>query len=111
MLSRLLRWVFLVAGGALLGAGLFLYGQVAVAGYMRTEVRNTFFLWRGIGRVSFVFQDGQTKMALWLNELDASVLDRSRHAATVMLTLGGLLVLVAPWMHCGRRPRARQATD
>lgn len=110
MLSRLLRWIFLVLGGALLGAGLFLHGQVAVADYMRAEVRGTFFLWRGIGRISFVFQDGQTKTALWLSELDASVLDHSRHAATVMLTLGGLLVLVAPWMHCRRQRPSRRAS-
>lgn len=110
MLSRFLRWMFLIVGGALLGAGLFLHGQVAFADYMRSQVHNTFFLWRGIGRVSFIFQSGETKTALWLSELDPSVLDHSRHAATVMVSLGLVLALVAPWMPC-RRTRAKRGKN
>lgn len=103
MLSRLLRWWFLVGGGALLGAGLVLLGQLVFAEHMRARAQGTFFLWRGIGQVSFIFQDDQTKLALWLNEIDGKILDHSRHVAWVMIVLGGLVVLLAPWMHCGRR--------
>lgn len=103
MLSRLLRWLFLVGGGALLGAGLVLLGQLAVAEHLRAKAQAKFFLWRGIGQVSFIFQDDQTKLALWLNEIDARVLDHSRQGAWVMIVLGSLVVLLAPWMHCGHR--------
>ena len=49
------RWLFTFLGGALLGAGLVLHGQVALARYMRQEVDNTFFLWRAIGHATFAF--------------------------------------------------------
>jgi len=108
MTARVLRWLLVVAGGMLLGAGLFLHGQVQVAEYMRAEARNTFFLWRGVGRMSFMLQDSQTQLALWLDDLDPEVLDHSRHAACAMFTLGGLIVLAAPWMHVPRRRRAKK---
>jgi uncharacterized membrane protein HdeD (DUF308 family) len=107
MWSRLLRWSLLVGGGALLGAGLVLLGQLVFAEHMRAQAQNTFFLWRGIGQLSFIFQDDQTKLALWLNEIDGKILDHSRHAACVLLVLGGLVVLLAPWMHCGKRKAQR----
>ena len=103
MWSRVLRWIFLVGGGALLGAGLVLQGQLVFAEHLRVQAQNTFFLWRGIGQVSFIFQDDQTKLALWLNEIDARVLDHSRHVSWVMIVLGGLVVLLAPWMNCDKR--------
>ncbi|HLU39188.1 MAG TPA: hypothetical protein VK081_07370 [Planctomycetota bacterium] len=109
MATRLLRWVFLVAGGCMIGAGLVLIGQLVFADHMRARVRDTFFLWRGIGQVSFIFQDDETKLALWLNEIDPAVLAHSRHVAWVLITLGTMLALVAPWMRCaadGRRSRA-----
>lgn len=106
---RFVRWMLLLLGGVLLGAGLVVHGQVAVAEHMRAQVRETFFLWRGVGRISFVFQDDQTKMALWLHELDPKVLDHSRRAASVLLTLGLLLALAAPWMTCERPARRRSS--
>ena len=69
------RWLFTFLGGALLGAGLVLHGQVALARYMRQEVDNTFFLWRAIGHATFAFQGGETRMALAM----CGVTDRHLH--------------------------------
>lgn len=110
MFARLLRWLLLVLSGALLGAGVFLFGQVAFAHHMRAQVQERFFLWRGIGQVSFIFQDSTTKMALWLNELDEKTLHHSAHAAWVMIVLGSLMALVVPWMPCGKRKKPVPAT-
>jgi hypothetical protein len=52
------RWLFTLVGGVLVGAGLVLHGQVALARYMRDEVDNTFFLWRALGEATIVSQGG-----------------------------------------------------
>jgi uncharacterized membrane protein HdeD (DUF308 family) len=102
MIARLLRWLLFLVAGVMLGAGLFLLGQVMIARHFRAHVQETFFLWRGIGQISFIFQDSTTKAALWLNEIDEKTLRHSLHAAWALIVLGGLMALVVPWMKCGK---------
>jgi len=96
MWLRLARWWLTVLGGMLIGAGLVLHGQLAVAAYLREEVGNTFFLWRAIGQVTFIFQDGVTQSALAINEVPQSVLDESDRMAWVLCLVGTMLVFSAP---------------
>lgn len=101
----------MTVGGAFLGAGLFLQGQVTLALHLRAEVQETFFLWRAIGRASVLFQDQGTRAALLADELPEAALRHSQHAAAAMMTLGALLLIVAPFVRKGRGPaRKRKAT-
>jgi len=102
MLLKLARWWTILLGGALLGAGLVLHGQLAVAAHMRSEVQETFFLWRAVGQATFIFQDEVTKSALFLNEVPQSVLDESDRMAWTLTFVGAMLAIVAPFF---RRPR------
>lgn len=106
MLLRFVRWWVILLGGILLGAGLCLHGQLAVAEHLRDQVQDTFFLWRGIGQVTFIFQDEVTQAALWMNEIPEEVVEESSSAAWTLCILGGLLACTAPLL---RRPRRRKA--
>lgn len=105
MMLRFLRAWAILLGGMLIGAGLCLHGQIAVAHAMREQVASTFFLWRGIGELTFVFQDDVTKAALWMNEIPAEVLRQSDAAAWTLVVLGGVLVGAAPFVRRRRRRR------
>ncbi len=82
------RWWMSVLGGMLIGAGLVLHGQVAVARFIREEVENTFVLWRGIGNLTFMFQGDQTQMALWLFDIPVRVITESNRAAWTLVAVG-----------------------
>lgn len=108
MVLRVARWWLVVVGGVLLGAGLVLHGQVAMARYVQGEVDSVFFAWRAIGRLTFWFQSDLTRAALVLHELPPEMLRRSDFAAWVLVGSGGLLAGLAPWLwrRGGRRRRA-----
>ena len=104
MWVRLVRWWVVLVGGALLGAGLCLHGQLAVAQELRNEAASTFFLWRAIGQVTFIFQDEVTQAALWMHEVPDSVVRESDRAAWTLVILGGILAVIAPWIHGKSKP-------
>jgi len=95
------RWLFTLVGGVLVGAGLVLHGQVALARYMRDEVDGTFFLWRALGEATFVFQGGETRMALAMSEVPPEALSHSNGAAWVLIIVGGLIALTGPLLRRG----------
>ena len=95
------RWLFTVLGGLLIGAGLTLHGQVALARHMREEVEGTFFLWRAIGEATFYFQGGETRMALAMAEVPAEALAHSDRAAWILLVAGALVAMTAPLLRRG----------
>ncbi len=101
MVLRLVRWFFTVLGGVILGAGLVLHGQVAMARYMRQEVDGTFFLWRAIGRATFAFQGGETRMALAMAEVPEAALKESDRAGWILVAVGGLIALTGPCLRGG----------
>ncbi len=92
----LLRWFAVLLGGLILGTGLTLHGQVALARHMRQEVDNTFVLWRAIGDATFYFQGAETRMALAMKEVPEEALRESDRAAWVLLIIGGLIALTGP---------------
>ncbi|HEB52611.1 MAG TPA: hypothetical protein ENI87_05065 [bacterium] len=96
------RWLFTMIGGLVLGAGLVLHGQVALARYMRNEVENTFFLWRALGHATFAFQGGETRIALAMAEVPKEALKESDRAAWTLVIVGGLLALTGPCLRRGR---------
>jgi uncharacterized protein YjeT (DUF2065 family) len=98
---RLARWLCAVLGGVILGGGLVLHGQVAMARYMREEVDHTFFLWRAIGRATFALQGGETKMALAMSEVPEAALRESDRAGWMLVIVGTLIALTAPLLHHG----------
>lgn len=98
----IVRWLFTLIGGVLLGSGLVLHGQVALAHYMREEVANTFFLWRALGEATFVFQGGETRMALAMAEVPPEALKQSDHAAWVLVIVGGLVAATGPLLGRGK---------
>ena len=98
----LLRWLFTVLGGILIGVGLALHGQVALVRYMREEVDRTFVLWRALGHATFAFQGGETRMALAMKEVPEEALRESDRAAWVLVAVGGLLTLTGPLLRRGQ---------
>ncbi len=101
---RLVRWFFAVLGGVVIGAGLVLHGQVAMARYMRNEVERTFFLWRAIGEATFAFQGEETRMALAMAEVPEKALKESDRAGWVLVIAGSLIALTAPLLRRGAPP-------
>lgn len=91
MAYRLARWWLLVLGSMFLGGGLVLYSQVECALLIREEVSNTFFLWRGIGHLTFMFHDNMTQFSLWLDTMPPNTIEESRRSAIAFLTIGGVL--------------------
>ena len=96
------RWLFTLIGGVLLGAGLVLHGQVALAHVMRQEVDNTFFLWRALGHATFAFQGGETRMALAMSEVPAEARQESDRAAWVLVIVGLLIAATGPMLRRGK---------
>jgi uncharacterized protein YjeT (DUF2065 family) len=106
---RLARWLCAVLGGVILGSGLVLHGQVAMARYMREEVDSTFFLWRAIGRATFAFQGGDTRMALAMSDVPEAALRESDRAGWVLVIVGSLIALTGPLLRGGKMPTGKQA--
>jgi len=102
-MRRLMRWFMVLLGGLIIGVGMTLHGQVALARYMREEVDRTFVLWRAIGEATFYFQGGETRMALAMKEVPEQALRDSNRAAWVLVFIGGLFALCGPLI---REPRS-----
>jgi hypothetical protein len=100
----ILRWFLVLLGGTILGAGLTLHGQVALARYMRDEVEHTFALWRALGHATFYFQGGETRMALAMSEVPPEALAESDRAAWVLVAIGILLACCGPLIRGRKRP-------
>lgn len=109
----LARWCCTAVGGVLLGAGVVLHGQVALARFMREEVDNTFFLWRWIGKATFSFQGGETRLALAMAEVPPEALATSDKAAWTLVLLGSAVAVVGPLLGGARgkisKPRSRRS--
>ncbi len=103
------RWFFALLGGVLLGAGLVLHGQVAIARVMRKEVQNTFVLWRAVGEATFAFQSDDVRIALWMNEIPDSAIQESDRAAWVLVIVGGLIGITGPLLRRPGRPAVVRA--
>ena len=108
MFAAFVRWWIVVFGGALLGAGAVLHGQVALTHHSREEVQSVFFLWRGLGQLTFIWQDDETKMALWMNEIPEQLLQESDRAAWTLVVLGGVIAFVATCMQSRRSVAAQK---
>ena len=98
-MMRFVRWLLVVIGGVLAGAGLALHGQVALARYMKGEVDRPFVLWRALGQATFAFQGGETRVALAMKEVPDEALQHSDRAAWVLVIVGGLISVTGPLMH------------
>lgn len=107
--AAIVRWWAVVFGGILLGAGLVLHAQVALAYHSREEVQSVFFLWRGIGQLTFIFQDDTTKMALWLNEVPDQLLVESDRGAWVLVILGSVIAVTAAFLRSRPSHKSRRA--
>jgi hypothetical protein len=108
LMVRLVRWLTTLGGGVLIGAGLVLHGQVAIAHYMREEVEKTFFLWRAIGQATVFLQGNDVRMAFALREVPRAALQECEVAAWTLIGVGAVLALTAPLLH--RRQPARSLT-
>jgi len=105
MLAKLARWWITVLAGVLIGGGLVLHGQVALARYLRQQVTDTFFLWKAIGNATFFLQSNDHRLALSLAEVPADVIDESDRAGWTLVIVGSLLAVCAPLL---RRPASDQ---
>ncbi|MBL8726297.1 MAG: hypothetical protein JNK49_19795 [Planctomycetes bacterium] len=103
-----LRWLVVVLGGALLGVGLALHGQVALARHMQGRVDQTFVVWRWLGKATFAFQGGETRMALAMKEVPEEALVASDRAAWVLVGVGGMVALTGPLLRRAARPTGRR---
>ncbi len=95
MVLRVARWWLTLLGGVLLGMGLVLHGQVMAVGYMRDEVASTFVLWRGIGKLTFAFQDTATKVALTAHDVPMGLIIEADRAAWTLVAIGVILATTA----------------
>lgn len=102
------RWFVVLLGGVLLGTGLALHGQVALAWHMRSEADHTFVLWRWLGQATFAFQGGETRVALAMREVPESALRESDRAAWTLVITGGVVALTGPLLRGGRRRKGRR---
>lgn len=102
-LFAFLRWLLVLVGGVLAGAGLVLHGQVALAHYMRAEVDNTFFLWRAVGEATIFLQGSDVRLAFALKEVPDEVIRETDHAAWALVVVGAMLALTGPLLP-RRRP-------
>ena len=93
MLLALARWWLTILGGALIGGGLLLHAQVETLHALRSEVHGTFFLWRAVGQLTFVWQDDLTQAALWAGEVPAEVLRESSRGAWALVAVGTVLAV------------------
>lgn len=96
MVLRLIRWFLVLLGGVLLGAGLFLHGQVAVARDIRQQVDDTFFLWRQIGTATFFIQSSDHRIGLTLAEVPEEVLAMSNRTAWILVCFGLAMAVATP---------------
>ena len=93
-----LRWLLATLGGVMLGAGLFLHAEVALARYMRDEVDRTFVLWRAVGEATVLFQDDETRVAMVVAEVPDEALRASESTAWALVSIGLLVAVTAPMM-------------
>lgn len=96
MLIRLMRWFLVLLGGVLLGAGLFLHGQVAVARDIRRQVDDTFFLWREVGKATFFIQSSDHRIGLTLAEVPEDVLAMSNRTGWILVCFGLAMAVATP---------------
>jgi hypothetical protein len=78
---------------------------------MREEVEHTFFLWRAIGDATFTFQGSETRLALAMAEVPEAALVESDRAGWVLVVVGMLIALTAPFLRrevSGRKPQQRR---
>ena len=101
---KLARWLLVVLGSMLAGGGLVLHAQVAVAHYLRHEVASTFFLWRGIGRLTFSLQSDVTQTAFALDDIPPDVLTEADRTAWVLVIIGAVVVMLANLIRVRRKP-------
>lgn len=93
-----------------MGVGLALHGQVALARHMQNEVDRTFIVWRWLGKATFAFQGGETRMALAMREVPQSALRESDRAAWQLIGVGVVIALAGPWLRAARGGKARKRT-
>ncbi|MEC7724011.1 MAG: hypothetical protein VYD05_00755 [Planctomycetota bacterium] len=106
-MAGFLRWLLATLGGVMLGAGMFLHAEVALARYMRDEVDRTFVLWRAVGEATFLFQDDETRVAMVVAEVPDEALRASESTAWALVSFGLLVAVTAPMMR--RRSSRRKA--
>ena len=106
MLVRVVRWLLVLLGGALIGAGLELHGFVAIVRHMADEVDNTFFLFRAVGRATSFLLGGEQRMALAIKEVPPEVVAECARSGYVLMVVGALLALTAPLLRSNEIGRA-----
>lgn len=108
---RVARWIMVLVGGAMIGGGLVLHAQIAVGQHMRDEVGNTFWLWRGIGRMTFWLQGDVTQTAIALyDDVPESVIKEADRAAWVLVGVGVVLAAASFAVRPRRRRVATKST-
>ena len=99
MVLRVARWWLTLLGGVLLGMALVLHGQVMAVQHMRNEVSSTFALWRGIGKLTFAFQDSKTQTALLAHDFPVILIREADRAAWTLAAIGVILAATAFLIH------------
>lgn len=92
---RVVQWLSVLLAGILVGGGLVLHAQVAVMEHLRDEADKTFILWRGIGKLTFIFQDEFTQAALMLHNFPPGFLAEADRGAWTLVVIGGVVGLVS----------------
>ena len=87
-----------VFGGILVGVGLLLACQIHVVRHMRQQVDDTFFLWRWVGKATFVAQTHDVQTAIVLEKIPESTIQECERIAIALMALGSACALSVPFL-------------
>ncbi len=105
---RLFAWSCAVVGGALNGAGLFLWAQLSGIRYAREQHDDLNFFERFLGKLTFLWRSLDEKLVLAIGDIPESYLIRCELLANTFAIVG-LIVLALPlFVKPRRRIRAQK---
>ena len=104
---RLFTWSCTAVGGALNGAGLFLWAQLSGIRYAREQHEDLNFLEEFLGKLTFLWRSLDEKLVLAIGDIPESYLIRCELLANTFAIVG-LVVLALPLFVKPRRRRPRR---
>jgi hypothetical protein len=90
--------ILLFTGGLTLGIGLLMIAQIELLESLRNEADKAGSFWRGLGHLTFGWQDDTTQTALWAHEMPTGFVSEARVVAWVWLGVGFVSLLSVWWI-------------
>ncbi len=91
-----LRWLWVLVGGAVAGAGAFLVIHVQVIRFLRHQVNGLNPLERWVGKLTLLWRAPSDGLLLTLDKIPESYLVHWQNVGLWMMGVGGAFALLAP---------------